>query len=141
MGSPNSSFPYSDKGVGDPGREMGGDGGLGDSRPGSNEVLDVAGSTVFPRGDPRRNDWASVWVSPMSLPEHEADCGWGARSFPFLVTGDAYVGARGSDGIRPMGTSCRRMATTLSRRADGLLSSPWSPDMKTSKFSSWKYRP
>ncbi len=54
---------------------MGGDGGLGDTRPGSNEVLDVAGSTVFTRVDPRRNDWASAVVSPRSLTEHEADCG------------------------------------------------------------------
>ena len=75
MGSPTSSFPSYDKWVGDPGREMGGDGGLGDTRPGGNEVLDVAGSTVFPRGEPRWNDWASVWVSPMSIPEHDADFG------------------------------------------------------------------
>ncbi len=33
--------------MGDPGREMGGDGGLGDTRPGGIEVLDVAWSVVF----------------------------------------------------------------------------------------------
>ncbi len=33
VGSPKSSFPCSDKWVGDPGREMWGDGGLGDTRP------------------------------------------------------------------------------------------------------------
>jgi hypothetical protein len=54
---------------------MGGDGGLGNTRPGGNKVLDVAGSTVFPRGDPRWNDCVSFVVSPMSLPEHDADFG------------------------------------------------------------------
>ena len=75
MVSPKSFSPRSDKWVGDPGREMEGDGSLGDTPPGGNEVLDVAGSTVFPRGDPRRNDCASAVVSPRSLPEHDADFG------------------------------------------------------------------
>ncbi len=61
--------------MGDPGREMGGDGGLGDTRPGGNQVLDEAGSIVFARGDPRWNDGVSVVVSPLSLPEHDADFG------------------------------------------------------------------
>ncbi len=61
--------------MGDPGREMGGDGGVGDTRPGGNELLEVAVSTVFPGGDPRWNDGVSVVVSLMSLPEHDANCG------------------------------------------------------------------
>ncbi len=52
-GSPKSSSPCFDNSVGDPGREIGGDGGFGDTRPGGTEVLDVAWSVVFPRGDPR----------------------------------------------------------------------------------------
>ncbi len=36
--------------MGDPGREMGVDGGLGDTRPEGVGVLDVAGFAVFPRG-------------------------------------------------------------------------------------------
>ncbi len=55
--------------MGDPGREMGGDGGLGDTRPGGSEVMDVAGSVVFLRGDPRWKDYESVMVYPRSLPE------------------------------------------------------------------------
>ncbi len=84
MGSPKSSSPRSDKWVGDHGREMGGDGGLGDTRPGGIDVLDVAWSVVFPRGVPRCRDCDSVMVSLRSLPERDADNGCGARSLPFL---------------------------------------------------------
>ncbi len=46
---------------------------LRDTRPEGNDVLDVAGCTVFPRGDPRWNDCVSVTVSPISLPEYDAE--------------------------------------------------------------------
>ncbi len=115
---------------------MRGDGDLGDIRPGGTEVLHAAGSTVYPRGDPRLDDCVSVMVALTTLPELDADYGYGTRSFTFLVAGGSDVGARGSDGIRLTGTSCRRMATTLFRRAYGLLYSSWSPDTNTSKFVS-----
>ncbi len=48
MGSPKSSVPCSNTGVGVPGREMGGEGGLGAVRSRGNDELEEAGSIVFP---------------------------------------------------------------------------------------------
>ncbi len=75
MGSPKSSSPCSDKWAGDPGREMGGDVGLGDFCPGGNEVLNVAGCTFFNRVNPRWNNCVSAMVSPSLLSEIDAECG------------------------------------------------------------------
>ncbi len=61
---------------------------------------------------------------------------WIRELSPFLLMELALEPGFGS--VMPMCTSCSRMATTLYRRADDLLSSPWSPDINTSKFSSWK---
>ena len=67
MGSQNFSSFGPDTWVGVPGREMGGDGGLGECRSDGSDELDVAGSTVSPRGEPRRDDRDSG----RSLPEGE----------------------------------------------------------------------
>ncbi len=85
MGSQKSSSPCSVKWSGDPSREMGGDGGLGYTRPGGNEVLDVAGFAFFPRGDPRWNDCVSVMVSPISVSEFAA-----LRSSPMEQIADCW---------------------------------------------------
>jgi hypothetical protein len=77
--------------VGDPRLEMGGEGGVGDTRPRGNEVLDVAGLKKISRRDPRRNECVSVMFSPMSLPEYDAMRGYGARSFSLLVAGGTDV--------------------------------------------------
>ena len=55
--------------------------------------------------------------------------------FTWIGSGDFGSGS-------PIGTDCNLMATTLSRRATGvLLPSSDIPGMKTSTFSSWKYKP